>query len=241
MAAPVRTTFHELLIQTRLEAKQSIEGMSVLLGMSPEAYETLEAGKYPDDETLKRLCTMMDWNFFDTKRLIVNEMISPSNRAKLHNPAASASQPAGSGDTPHSQPRNSSTNLGAKLKEARLQVNQPVEIIAMLLNTSVDNYLGIEQGTQAPSAEVLRRISLAYGWNHNEMLDLLRGEQAQRLQSRLTLAPLIGQSAHLPKMRGLLDEIATLFARLNDKDQQHALAQMELVRDTMRRMQKAVS
>ena len=79
---PNKNTFHELLRRTRQEADQTDEVMAVVLNMSAEEYRDLETWKYPDEETLKRLCLMMEWNYYDTQRLIINEMISP-HRGKI--------------------------------------------------------------------------------------------------------------------------------------------------------------
>ncbi len=237
---PAKRTFHELLRTTRQEAEQTVEVMAVLLNMSPEEYEALETWKYPDEETLKRLCLMMEWNYYDTQRLIINEMISPNRPV----PAAPPDAPQGEGGAPHApQPaeyRHAPTmsTLGERLREVRLITGQSTEIIALMLNIDEEHYLRIEGGEQ-PSDEVLRRISLVYNWNYQDLISILRSEQARTFQPPRVGMPFLGSTAHTARFRQLSRELEALFNRLSDADQQMAIAQLELIRDTMRRHQKA--
>ena len=101
MAAP--QTFHEKLLQGRIAANQTVDAMAILLNITAEHYEQLESGRYPDDETLRRLCKMMGWNYYEAQRLIINEMISPHHKASgipARTPEpASARSPTTSGGT----------------------------------------------------------------------------------------------------------------------------------------------
>ena len=136
-----KRTFHELLKKTREEANQSEEVMAVLLNVSPEEYQALEGWKYPDEETLKRLCLMMEWNYYDTQRLIINEMISP------HRPVPPAEQsppepvqgpgigPGPAGRTPPAGGKRNS--LGERLREVRMITGQSTEIISLMIRRCV--------------------------------------------------------------------------------------------------------
>ena len=53
-----------LLRQTREGLGQSIDGVSLLLEVSPDYYELLEAGEVaPDDELLRRIASVFRWNY----------------------------------------------------------------------------------------------------------------------------------------------------------------------------------
>jgi transcriptional regulator with XRE-family HTH domain len=238
---PAKRTFHELLRATRLEADQTVEVMAVLLNMTPEEYEALETWKYPDEETLKRLSLMMQWNYYDTQRLIINEMISPNRPAPATAAEAEAApQPGGENPAEKKEHRQAAfmNTLGERLREVRLITGQSTEIIALMLNLDEAQYLRIEEGEQPPD-EVLRRISLIYNWNYQDLISVLRSEHAKNFQPHRVGMPFLGATAHTARFRQISREMEELFGRLSDVDQQIAIAQLELVRDTMRRHQKA--
>jgi transcriptional regulator with XRE-family HTH domain len=239
-------TFHEKLLEARTTANQTVDAMSILLGLSPEAYERLETGKYPDDETLRRLCKIMGWNYYEAQRLIINEMISPQVKpAGPPRPAdgslgASASSPAfrqpSAPPLPPPAPRAANDTLSGRLREGRERMNQSREIVALLLNITPEEYARIEQG-RSPSDEVLRRISLVFNWNYLELVDLARSQQAHVFQPHMPAPAFRGATAHSGRLNQIHQEMASLFPRLSQSDQQTVLAQLELVRDTMRRHQ----
>jgi transcriptional regulator with XRE-family HTH domain len=243
MAAP--QSFHEMLLQARVAASQTVDAMAILLNMSPEQYEQLESGRYPDDETLRRLCKMMGWNYYEAQRLIINEMISPHPKlapgaAKRWTPLRPSPGAAGAGaPAPRERPTVAaapSDTLGSRLREARARMGQSKEMGAMLLNCGVEDYERYERGDPPPD-EVLRRMSLVFNWNYLELMDMMRSEQAHAFQPRLAAPPFAGATALLGRLNQVAGEITTLFARLSSADQQTVLAQLELVRDTMRRHQ----
>ena len=237
-----KNSFHELLKQTRIDAEQTVEVMAVLLNMSVDDYLALESWKYPDEETLKRLCLMMEWNYYDTQRLIINEMISP------HRPVTAPEETAHTGTvqsrtaaTPRgSEPNVSSghNSLGARLREVRMITGQSTDIIALMLNIGEEEYVQLEDGMQ-PSDELLRRISLVYNWNYQDLISVLRAEHAKSFQPSRVGMPFLGSNAHTARFRKISQELEGLFMKLSDSDQRSILAQVELIRETMLRQQKA--
>ena len=130
----------------------------------------LESWKYPDEDTLKRLCLMMEWNYYDARRLIINEMISPHRPAAMEpeEKVPRISEQGTPGTAPRGAPPGISAghnSLGARLREVRMITGQSTDIIALMLNIDEDGYKQLEDGMQ-PSDEVLRRISLVYNWNY---------------------------------------------------------------------------
>ncbi|MDH4120682.1 MAG: helix-turn-helix domain-containing protein [Deltaproteobacteria bacterium] len=237
--------FHDRLIQTRLEAGHPPENMAILLGILPEEYDALEGGKYPDDETLKRICNLMEWNYFDTKRLIVNEMISPNHKGAAPGTlkASPLAQTGKEGNRGPASPfpvssSSSRRSIGERMKAARETHDHPPEVVALLLATDIDTYLAVERGEKMPSMEMLRRISLAFEWNFNDLLDMLRTDQALRMPHRMAGPLPSGGGLHQQKFKQLLTDLERQFFTLRPEDQEHTLVQMELVRDTMRRLAK---
>jgi hypothetical protein len=128
--------------------------------------------------------------------------------------------------------------LGARLREVRMITGQSTDIIALMLNIDEDEYKQLEDGMQ-PSDEVLRRISLVYNWNYQDLISVLRAEHAKSFQPSRVGMPFLGANAHTARYRQINQEMEGLFMKLSDKDQQTILAQMELIRETLLRQQKA--
>ena len=250
---PKKKQFSNLLRDTREQAKQSTEVMAILLSMEESEYQALEQGvKLPDNETLKRLCMMMEWNYYDTRRLIANERGAPN--ATAHNiaePLLGTESSGGFGNFPAMAALQSISeeevqfngakrfdSLGERLKDVRARTGQQVDIIAMLLKIKPDHYRRIESGEQ-PDRELLKQISIVYDWNYYDLISLLRSENAKELQPRQIGNPFPGISPLVPRLKTLLGEMEGLFSRIPEKNQEMILSQLELVRETMRRGQQA--
>lgn len=235
-----KKSFHERLRETRENAGQSAEVMSILLSMDEGDYQSLEQGEtFPDNETLKRLCMMMEWNYYDTRRLIANEMTAPLPDGiapgTTEDSAFQALHVAASGASGQSTPRRFDT-LGSRLKEVRLQTGQTVDIIGKLLNIEPDVYRQMEAG-EHPTDDLLKRISIIYDWNFYDLITLLRSERAKELQPRQIGNPFPGATELPPRLKTLLDDMQGQFVKIQSRDQKMILSQLELVLETMRRMQ----
>jgi len=230
--------FHELLREARERARQSIEVMGILLNMDEEDYLAIERGEtYPDNETLKRLCMMLEWNYYDSQRMVINEIASHPGSAAPGSEAAiralqSAQLDAG---TQSVEPRDT---LGARLRQVRESTGQSIDIIAMLLNVLPELYLRVEGG-EAPGDDMLRRISMVYGWNYHDLQTLLRTEHARALQPHRIGSPFPSTSAHSGQLRPLMHEIEGLFTGLHERDQHLVISQLELIRETLRKLRHA--
>ena len=56
----------ERLREAREKVSQTIEGMALLLQVSPEYYEQIEEGKtIPEEELLKRIASLFEWNYHE--------------------------------------------------------------------------------------------------------------------------------------------------------------------------------
>ncbi len=240
-----KTRFHELLREAREKANQTAEVMALLLNMEEHDYRALERGDaYPDNETLKRLCLMMEWNYHDAQRMIINEMAAPGRASSGAVPAAGEGEQAMEAlqsvpfDSAGEQPAGRPDTLGNRLRAVRERTGQSEGIIAMLLNVDPDTYRRLERG-EPPTDELLRRISIVYDWNYYDLIALLRSEQARALHPRQLGSPYPGASGHQHRLQSLLDELERAFPALPEAQQQYLLAQLELIRDTARRHQHA--
>jgi len=224
-------TFHEQLREGRQAAKQTPEVMAVLLNMSLPEYQALEGGEYPDEETLKRLCTMMEWNFYDTHRLIINELIAPPKPRAAEPPRQQPVPPP----TPAAGRPPLLETLGSRLRAVREGTGQSEEIISRLLHIDVETYQRLEAG-EAPPDGLLRRISMVYNWNYHDLVALQRAEHARSFQPAHQGVPFSGRTGHLVRWRALVLEMEPLFAGLPAPEQERALAQLELIRDSLARL-----
>jgi len=230
--------FGELLREAREKANQTAEVMAILLSMEPEDYLAIEAGlRYPDDDTVRRLCMMMEWNYLETLRQIRNEMSSPTRltappvQSGRHGSERGGSAAGGAG------PAQAPDSLGARLREVRQYTGQSVDIIAALLHVSPEQYARLEDG-EMPGDDLLRRISLVYNWNFQELGSLLRAEHARSLQPRLVGNPFPGAGVRAQRfstMQSLCRELEAQFGTLPEGEQDVVLAQLELIRGTMAR------
>lgn len=240
----MKPRFHEMLRQAREEAQQTPDVMAILLNLDEATYEAIERGeRYPDNETLRRLCMMLEWNFYDTQRAIANEMMVPRRRAAA-DPApggagdraleALQGMPLETGPTERARPR---PTLGSRMREVREETGQAIEVIAMLLGIDEATYERLEAGDM-PSDELLRRISMVYDWNYYDLVALLRSQHIETLQPRRVGAP-FPSSERQRRLTALLRECEQHFPQLAEAEQKVLLAQVELVRDTARRLAAA--
>jgi transcriptional regulator with XRE-family HTH domain len=226
--------FGEFLREAREKANQTAEVLAILLSMEPEDYLAIEAGlRFPDDDTVRRLCVMMEWNYLETQRLIRNEMSSPTRLTGPVPAGRHGAIPGGmTGATASAAPRNDS--LAGRMREVREYTGQSADIIAALLHLSPEQYARLEAG-EMPGDDLLRRISMVYNWNYQELATSLRAEQARNLQPRLRGNPFPGTSQRGERLRTLCRELEAQFGTLPDAEQEVVLAQLDLIRGTMAR------
>lgn len=228
--------FGEILRQAREVANQTAEVMAILLSMEPEDYLSIEAGlRYPDDDTVRRLCMMMQWNYHETQRLIRNEMSAPGRltappAAPQRRGADPLSPAAGPGPGGSGRPES----LAGRIREVRQFTGQSTDIIAALLHITPEQYLRLEEG-ETPSDDLLRRISMTYNWNFQELVTLLRAEQARNLQPRLHGNPFPNTGQPLERLKSVCRDLESLFGNLPGSEQDVLLAQLDLIRGTMAR------
>jgi transcriptional regulator with XRE-family HTH domain len=237
-----KSRFGELLRESRENAQQTPDVVAILLGISAEDYLAMEAGRYfPDPDTLKRLCMMMEWNYYDAQRLIRNEQLSSSHALALTSAQRESSTQALQSlplDPNGGAGSGRADSLGARLKDVRLLTGQSMEIIAALLSIGVEEYQRLEDG-EAPSDELLRRIGVTYNWNYYDLISILRSQQAHKLQPRRMGSPFPGATVRPEKLRALVRELEAAFPALPDAEQDMVLAQLDLIRATAQRHHKS--
>ena len=130
----------------RLSIGQSVEGLALLLGISPEEYQRLEEDWVPPDDFLRKLCSLFHWNYQETLQKI---RLSGSGTSQKKPVQAVESKP---------------NSFAEMLRSSREKVGQPPEAIALMLNIQIDDYLEIEAGKTPPDS-LLRQICSLFSWN----------------------------------------------------------------------------
>ncbi len=72
LEAPESETLGQRLTKARENFGQSVEGIALLLNLSPDEYAELEQGKMPDTELLKRIAALFRWNYNELQLLVRN-------------------------------------------------------------------------------------------------------------------------------------------------------------------------
>ena len=63
------------------------------------------------------------------------------------------------------------TSLHDQIKRARVEADQNVEGISLLLQINTEYYEQIESGVAVPEPELLKKISALHGWNYHEVVN----------------------------------------------------------------------
>ena len=214
-----RKGFHQLLQEEREVAEQTPAVMALLLNISEDEYLALEHGEVaPDDVMLRRICVMLEWNYYDARQLLINDM-----GAQRQPPPQTVA---------HSVPPGMADSLSNRLKVVREETGQTLEVLAMLLNISIEQYLELENSGMPPD-ELLRRISILYNWNYQDLISLMRTEHARTLSPRRVGTPFPGATANVGRLRMLTQELERSFGAAPPALQQTVLAQLELVKQIL--------
>jgi len=126
--------------------------------------------------------------------------------------------------------------LGERLKSARMEANQSLEAIALLLNISGEEYQTLEEGQMIPDSPLLKRIASLFSWNYNELLLSIQNQNIREFQPAIAN---IGQSRKgeaLEKLRSIQQEIAQDWETISSQQQEMLLTQLKMIRDTLKQM-----
>ena len=80
---------------------------------------------------------------------------------------------------------------------------------------------------------------MVYNWNYQDLISVLRSEHARNFQPAHVGMPYLGSTAQMARFRQVTQELEALFLKVSDAEQQMGIAQLELIRDTMLRHQRA--
>ncbi|MDP6330770.1 MAG: helix-turn-helix domain-containing protein [SAR324 cluster bacterium] len=232
--------FPQRLAQSRMDAGQTPEGMAMLLGVSEDYYLLLEENTQPDDDLLRRICGLFNWNY--------NEVLQKLRTR--HHPLFSTSRPTFSydeirrdeisGEIPELPEIQPSQPLNERIRQAREEVSQSIEGLALLLQLNPEYYEQIESGKINPDEDLLKRISALFQWNFQDLIKEERRSSFKNFHIPQNLLKSRSLNDASREMKQVVRNISEDWGQLNLEQQRLLLNQLELIRDTMKRWKKNV-
>ena len=232
--------FPQRLAQSRMDAGQTPEGMAMLLGVSEDYYLLLEENTQPDDDLLRRICGLFNWNY--------NEVLQKLRTR--HHPLFSTSRPPfsydeirldeNSGEIPQLPEIPPSQPLNERIRLAREEVPQSIEGLALLLQLNPEYYEQIESGKINPDEDLLKRISVLFQWNFQDLIKEERRSSFKNFHIPQNLLKSRSLNDASREMKQVVRNISEDWGQLNLEQQRLLLNQLELIRDTMKRWKKNV-
>ena len=207
-----------------------------LLGISVDHYSDLEDGVIPSDELLRKLCLLFGWNYKQILQKVnsqnslfygTQQPLLPASEIKARIPKQEAVEVP---DIP------TPIKLHEQILQARMNADQNVEGISLLLQINPELYEQIESGYVKPDPSLLKRISALFDWNYNELLNREKNSQYSQLLPAITSLNNPESSIEIIKLRQILDEISDYWHRLNEDQKKTIFAQIEFIRDSMENM-----
>ncbi len=221
----------------RNNAGQDIKGISTLLGVSVDYYEEIESGLVPPDNILRKLCSLYGWNYKQIQQKIKTQS---THILGTRQPPLSASEIQARlpkveiPDIPETSP---GVLLHELIKQARIEADQNVEGISLLLQINSEYYQQIESGDAVPEPELLKKISTLYGWNYHEILNREKSIQLNQLQPTVTFLESSKSSVNEVRLSETQAEISENWKNISREDQQTLLTQLEFIRDSMKNLE----
>ena len=239
-SSPASLPFAQKLAQARMEAGQTPEGMAMLLGVSEDYYLLLEENTQPDEDLLRRICGLFHWNYNDIlqKLRTRNQPLYSTTRPPLSFEEIRKDEQ--SGVFPGLPEIQAPQPLNQRIRQAREEVSQSIEGLALLLQLNPEYYEKMESGEITPDEELLKKICTLFQWNYQELIKEERRSSFKDFhlgQNQLKNRSLNDANREL---KLVVRDINEDWSHLNREQQRLLLNQLELIRDTMKRWKKSV-
>ena len=231
------TPLAEIVREARKNAGQDIKGISTLLGVSTDYYEEIEAGLVPPDNLLRKLCSLYGWNYKQIQQKIKTQSTHILGTRQPPLPASEIKARLTKVEIPDIVETSSGVSLNEQIKRARVEADQNVEGISLLLQINPEYYQQIETGDAVPDPALLKKISTLYGWNYHEILNREKSAQLSKLQPTVTILESSDASVNELKLRETQAEIAENWKNISKDNQQTLLTQLEFIRDSMKNLE----
>ena len=223
--------------EARNTARQDTKGIATLLGVSMDYYEEIEAGLVPPDNLLRKLCSLYGWNYKQIQQKIKTQSTHILGTRQPPLPAKEIQARFPKVEIPEIPESSPGVSLHEQIKQARVEADQNVEGMSLLLQINPEYYQQIESGDAVPDPELLKRISTLFGWNYHEILNREKNAQLSQLQPTVTILESSDSSITEVKLRETQAKIAENWKNISREDQQTLLTQLEFIRDSMKNLE----
>tara|TARA_B100000945_G_scaffold320858_1_gene332447 strand:- start:1106 stop:2092 length:987 start_codon:yes stop_codon:yes gene_type:complete len=231
------TPLAALLRESRNNARQNTKGISTLLGVSFDYYEEIEAGLVPPDNILRKLCSLYGWNYKQIQQKIKTQSTHILGTRQPPLPVSEIQARIPKVKIPDIEEFSQGVPLHEQIKQARLEADQNVEGISLLLQINPEYYRKIELGDAVPEPELLKKISTLYGWNYHEILNREKSSKLSQFQPTVTFRESPDSTVNDLKLRETQAEIAENWRKISKDDQKTLLTQLEFIRDSMKNLE----
>ena len=140
-------------------------------------------------------------------------------------------------ELPEIQP---SQPLNERIRQAREEVSQSIEGLALLLQLNPEYYEQIESGKINPDEDLLKQISALFQWNFQDLIKEERRSSFQNFHLPQNLLKSRSPNDASREMKQVVRNISEDWGQLNLEQQRLLLNQLELIRDTMKIWKKNV-
>ena len=223
--------------ESRNNAGQDTKGISTLLGISLDYYAEIESGLVPSDNIIRKLCSLYGWNYKQIQQKIKTQSTHILGMRQPPLPASEIKARLTKVEIPDIVETSSGVSLNEQIKRARVEADQNVEGISLLLQINPEYYQQIETGDAVPDPTLLKKISTLYGWNYHEILNREKSAQLSKLQPKVTILESSDASVNEFKLRETQAEIAENWKNISKENQQTLLTQLEFIRDSMKELE----
>ena len=231
------TPLAEMVRESRNNAGQDAKGISTLLGVSLDYYEEIESGLVPPDNIIRKLCSLYGWNYKQIQQKIKTQSTHILGTRQPPLPASEIKARLTKVEIPDIDEISSGVSLNEQIKRARVEADQNVEGISLLLQINPEYYRQIESGDSLPDPSLLKKISTLYGWNYHEILNREKSAQLSKLQPTVTILESSNSSINELKLRETQAEISENWKNISKENQQTLLTQLEFIRDSMKNLE----
>jgi len=227
------TPFAKMIREGRIEAKQDERGIATLIGISVDYYIEIEDGLLPPNDLIKKLCSLYGWNYKQIQQKINAQSKVEFGNSRPLLDAREIQSILPKSEIPEIKEVTTQSALHELIQQARIEADQNVEGISLLLQINPEFYEQIESGVVSPDPELLKRISSLFGWNYYEMLIREKSSHLGKLLPAITKLDSKEKSFAEIKFRKIQREIEKNWKNISQEHQETLLTQLEFILGSM--------
>ena len=230
--------FSKMIVEARNEVKQDEIGIATLMGISVEYYREIEKGFLPPNDLIRKICTLFGWNYKQIKQKInAQSTIQFDNRQSIIDPSE-IKKSFSSHETKFNLDFEPPIPLYELIQKARIDADQNIEGISLLLQINQELYEQIESGAVDPDLDLLKRISSLFGWNYHDILNREKRSKFVKLLPAITKLDSKGKNITQTKLRKIQQEIEDKWDEISTEHQETLITQLDFLLGSMKDLNK---